>query len=1439
MRRLRLRNWFAIGAVPAVGIAMAVPAASAVAAAASVHATPVRAAALLPEAAGPTSKVIVFLKDETGGAMPRTAALTNALRTEEAPIVSALTSSGATGVKAMTSLPIVVASVSKAQQAALSRNPLVKAVIPDSLLPALKPEVTPAAAAAALAAASTPARNGTKAVLPALCGTSTNPLLEPEAISAINATNLPYDGAGVTVAYIAGPIDPTIKDFKRNAAFASGGSPAGSAILTPVDFTGDPAGTPNGAADESFLDASSIAAQPNTTYDLNTFVNSAHPLNSGAPCDIKLQGAAPGADVMGENVFSGAYDTTESNFIQAIDYAVTHGVKVINESFGANNFPDTALDATRLADDAAVAKNVTVVVSSGDAGVTSTIGSPSTDPLLISAGASTTFRIYQQATYGGINATTPTGTNGTWIDNNISSLSSGGFAMDGKTVDLVAPGDLNWAECSSATTGDPTFIATVDPCTTFTTAGTADGLEFSGGTSESAPLTAGAAADVIQAYAATHGGTDPTPALIKQILMSTATDISAPGDQQGAGLLNVLAAVHEAASYKVTSGTPDGRLLTSPNQIDISQNPGASTSKTISITNTGASAVTVNLSTRALTKQVGAPTISSFCLNPSSTPSPGCPVTSNTFQIWSGVTEVYQEEPFTVPAMTSPSRLNFSCDYPYTGQNSLLHVALIDPTGAYAGYSLPQGLADFCNIQVANPHSGTWTAVFFTEQDGATPNGVGTSGTIQWSAVSSEFEPAGSITPSTLTIQPAATGTATFTATSPSTAGDAAQSIVLAAHNSSTSWVNTIPVAVRTLVPVGPNGGNFSGVLTGGNGRGGAPALTSTYVFNVPRGERDLDVSAAFGDANDAVSAFLVDPYGQTAANSSSITLDSTQQKEISTNAVNVYKAAPIPGTWELVLYWFQPVSGSELSLPFNGAIRFNQVSVTSTLPSSPYAELTAGKSYTFDVKVKNTGLSPEAFFLDPRTTGNQTVHLQDLNCKVAGCDQGMTLPLAPGFSFPLYEVPTQTREIETSLAGNAPVTYDVEWFTGDPDLSPALPAPGVKVSQSGHTASLDFTSPEVAPGLWLLNPSEIGPYNGTTGAPPATASASFSATTQRFDTTVTPSVEPLWTASGYNGFSGNFAPVYVQPGKTATIPLTIKAAGGPGARVTGTIYLDDVFQYNALIGLPYLSADELASVPFSYKVSSPLEGYDMVGRDGGLFHWGYGHYYGSAAGLTSSPIIGMAPTVDHGGYYLASAAGQVYGFGDAKYHGSLLSAPSVPISAIATDATGYGYWLVDQHGHVSKFGDAVNYGSANYNSLHETVVGMAATPSGHGYWMVTADGNVLYFGDARFHGSPLAAGLHLAAPLVGIASTLSGNGYWLVGADGGIFAYGDAKFHGSMYGRHLNGAAVGMAVPQSGNGYWVFAEDGGVFTFGGAKFFGSLGASRVSGRTGGASANS
>ncbi len=1100
-----------------------------------------------PVASGHLQKVVVLLRDRSAGQAAK-------VHAEVAPIARSLRAHGAKRVRTGTTLPYVTASVTSAQADALKANSAVEAVLPDVKIPTPKPLSATNQLAAALTA-------GRKAAGTPPCGTANSPEQDPEAlgvIKALPAINAGWDGAGVKTAYIAGGIDTSIPDLQRNAKYASAGSPAGSPVVTLVDFTGDPASDRGGdAAIESFLDASSIAAQGNTTYDLSNFVSSSHPLP--AHCNITITGSAPGSTVLGLDVFSNDHLTTTSNFIQAIQYAVAHGIQVLNESFGGNPFPDTALDAIRIADDQAVSAGVTVVVSSGDAGITNTLGSPSTDPKLISVGASTTFRAYAQDTFGGINATSPNSSSGSWINNNISSLSSGGFAQSGVTTNLVAPGDLNWDLCSTNTA--------MYPCTDENGNPSPIGLE--GGTSESAPLTSGAAADVIQAYATTHNGQTPSPALVKQILTSSATDISAPAEQQGSGLLNVAAAVKLAQSIKVKHRL--GGLLISPSQINITQNSGAKAKRTLHITNESNKKQTVHLSTRTLSKKVASKS-GSFCLNPESTNISCGPPTANSFQIWSGFTEVYQEETFKVPSTHKPSRLNFSATYPYSGQTSLLHVALYDPSGAYAGYSSPQGLANYANVQVANPKAGTWTAVFFTVKNDNVGD-FGTEGTIKWRADTWAYGKGGAIKPSSLTLKPGQTKTAKLTVKSPKNAGDMSESVVL----KSKSGKNSVPVTVRTLVKTsGKKSGTFHGVLTGGNGRSSGNAVTNTFSFNVPAGKKDLEASVSFPNGDDDLIAFLVAPNGNVVASSSNITLDSSGQCCLGTNALNVYKDNPEKGRWTFVLDWTGPVAGdsfSQISMPFTGHIQFNKVNVGSNLPNG--ATLTAGQAHTFNVTVTNTGASPQAFFLDPRAAGQATYRLPDLN----GSDQNMSLPLDPGFTFPLYVVPTDTTQVQTSISADGPVTYDFSSLLGDPDLSPTLSGSGY-----GNSASMNYTpsSGEVAPGLWALVPSEVGPY-GPSGATPETASANFSVVTQAFDPTVDPSTGDLWSA--YANLTSTFTPVYLNPGQSATIPLTITPSGTAGTTVSGTIKVDDTFQANFLDPGFELGGDELASIPYSYTI--------------------------------------------------------------------------------------------------------------------------------------------------------------------------------------------------------------------------------------------------------------
>jgi hypothetical protein len=1109
--------------------------------AASAGAVPARAAA----GAGRTVPVIIFLKNQWPGAgsPDRSDRRTALIQAAQAPYVGQLESLGATHVVGYRLVNAIAARVPAASLGAVSASPGVASVIPDS------PIIGPAAAQSTDATATADSTR----MQPPAGACSATPQLAPEALSltrtdslargARTARALGYTGAGVKVAFLADGIDT------GNANLMRDGRPV---ISDYQDFSGDGTAAPT-AGGEAFTDASAIAGQGSTVYNVAGFGAQVPP----SACKIRIEGTAPGASLVALKVFSHANVSSTSGFLQAIDYAVNvDHVNVLNESFGAEPFPDvTSLDAVKEFNDMAVAAGTTVVVAAGDAGPFNTIGSPASDPRVISVGASTDFQFYAQTNYAGADQFAPRG----WEDGSVSSLSSGGYTQDGRTLDLVAPGDLSFASC----TPSPRYSS----CVNFL--GKASPVEESGGTSQSAPLVAGAAALVIQAYARAHHGARPAPATVRQILLSTATDLGAPATEQGAGMLNSRKAV-ELAAWLPGRAPADATLRLSSNQLNYVGKPGATASWAVTVTNAGDRAQAVAVSGRGF-GAVKAISEASVTLSDAK---------SAHFTNWAGGPSNDETVRFAVPR--GAALLNASIAWPtstISSENGVsgnasarVRMILVDPSGKLAADSLPQGISGYGSAQVPHPAAGTWTAVISSN----TAKAGGTTGTVRFGASVASAGSFGTVSPATLTLAPGASGVVHVSARVPAGAGDSGGAVVFR----SAGGPVTVPVTLRGQIVLGRGVvGAFSGVLTGGNGRAPGEGQVAAYSVvvpgNLPVLLRSLDVDLRLAnDPANQVSAYLVAPGGETMGYGSSYLTTGFSRGGVPVESpqrvLSVSAATPIPGTWTLLIDFTAPVPGNELADAFTGRIRLNHLSFSrGALPDSPAVKLGFGKAVTYRITVHNSGAAPEDIFLDPRLTRLGTYWLEPQD-RVAT----VKVPVPATVNPPEWIVPTMTHSVSAFAASASAVMFDVGPFPGDPD----------EASSSGHSARAVYPLARavtpVTPGLWFATPSLVGPF-GAAGAPPATATAAMYAVTQQFDTSATPANGDFWEfAAAVLAPRASYNLFVINPGQTRTINLTIRPGEKPGTVVRGLLYIDDFVD-----SLQFLSGSQLVALPYSYTV--------------------------------------------------------------------------------------------------------------------------------------------------------------------------------------------------------------------------------------------------------------
>jgi len=223
MRSRRRMKRLVMATVPAAVVMGAVPAGLAAAAVQSGS-----------TAGGAEHEFVIILRNQNSQLGARSTARRAAAVAEQRPVLSQLRVLGGREVGATSLVNAVFAKMTAAKAAALAANPGVAEIVPNVVIHGPSPVGAQPGASGAGKVAEPP-------IEPRLCGTSSDPQLNPEAlfsIHSVQANRMGADGAGVTVALMADGLNPANPDFQRNAAFATASSPPRSPIVTQEDFSG-------------------------------------------------------------------------------------------------------------------------------------------------------------------------------------------------------------------------------------------------------------------------------------------------------------------------------------------------------------------------------------------------------------------------------------------------------------------------------------------------------------------------------------------------------------------------------------------------------------------------------------------------------------------------------------------------------------------------------------------------------------------------------------------------------------------------------------------------------------------------------------------------------------------------------------------------------------------------------------------------------------------------------------------------------------------------------------------------------------------------------------------------------------------------------------------------------------------------------------------------
>jgi len=815
------------------------------------------------------------------------------------------------------------------------------------------------------------------------------PQMSPLALTLMKADEvhtMGIDGSGVRVCVVDSGIDFSHPDLLGLALLGADGQPL-AADFTETDLT-DTIG--HGTAV-----AGCIAAQARQVYTITDD-------QTGKPIAYsRIKGVAPGVRLMSAKVFdtrvASGYDST---IIAALEWAAQNGAHIVNMSLGGVSLPNDGSDPLSQAVSSLREQGILVMVSAGnEGGGLGTLKSPGSSLGALTVGASTMYRSFAEIGF--------LAENGKWTADQLAAFSSLGPSADGRVKpEILAPGAFDWGLAPAM--------------------GSEEGqlYQLFGGTSQAAPLAAGAAALIYQAFHKARGRY-PTPDELIRIICSTADDLGMPPHMQGAGRVNCLKAVQlvQGESQAVAASLPP--VLT--------VQAGKEAKVTVEVTNVGTDMAEVRVSAFAFESLKGL---------------------SKAFQ--GEITQAQTTQHMRFDVAPGIDLMQVSLDWPsedHGPTSPRLMVALYDPKGQFVNYQRPNGSGDVelgksVDTWVARPMPGRWSARIVLR--------LGQKDTVQPFTLSMRaFRRSlwSWVTPDGGQVQLAAgeTRPVTLRVTVPDGAIPGAYSGHVAVGSTA------VPLGVVVPISLDRGQGSFSGSFQHGYQGSWGNGDWLYHDLPVPAGTRSLVASLQWPDVDNALEFYLLDPKGAAVMGRSNSN-DAMDDGDTEALGSQIVLANPTPGNWRLALHSFA-FCGRGMPEPYLGTIETAGELVT---PRTVQLRVSPGEQAPVALLVRNPGRMP------------LTVHAVAQSSEPRLMWQPVTAQIKSGVT---KEGQAEGEGHVTVASVNVPfgareVGVCLNWEAKETQVSVSLFDPVAQSDRStaaGNSGQLTLVEPDPVPGEWTI----------------------------------------------------------------------------------------------------------------------------------------------------------------------------------------------------------------------------------------------------------------------------------------------------------------------------------------------------------------------------------